>query len=91
MSDRGQLGGKADKVVPLAMTTLAVLVLVAAEVIKRLPEPGTIKNVCLGICGCGACPRLYYVAGIVLVLSVFASIVFSRTERVPPDEGGDGS
>ena len=72
MTDRAQFDSRGVHLIPLAGTTILILILVANQVIEQMPDPGSVKNVCLGICGCGACPPSFYalVTGTLAVLWV---------------------
>lgn len=86
MTDRGQLDGHGAHLVPLVGTTILVVILVVNQVLKAMPDPGTVENVCLGICGCGACPRSIYGLLIIAALTVAASYVISVPKDWPDDD-----
>ena len=86
MTDRAQLDGHGAHLLPVVAITILVVILVVNQVLKATPEPGTVKDVCLGMCGCGACPRFIYGLLIIAALTVAASYVISVPNDWPDDE-----
>lgn len=91
MTDRAQLDSRGIHLIPLAGILILVLVLVVNQVLEAIPDPDSVETVCLGLCGCGACPPSFYALPVITALTILASYVVSFPKRVPDDEERDES
>ena len=84
MTDRAQF--TTPRIVPVALVSILILVLVLNQVFTALPEPGSVENVCLGVCGCGACPPAFYAVPVIGLVVLVASLVVSFPKSLEQDD-----
>ena len=84
MTDRAQVS--TPSIGAVTPVSIVVLVLVTNEVFTALPEPGSVETVCLGVCGCGACPPAFYAVPVIGLLVLVASLVVSFPKSLEQDD-----
>lgn len=85
MTDRAQADSGGLIAVAVLGIASIVAILVGGQISSHLPGPGTVENVCLGVCGCGACPPAFYALSVIGLLVFVASYVISVPDGWPPD------
>ena len=88
MTDRAQLDGRGSYLVPVIATTILVVILVVNQVLKAMPDPGTVDSVCMGLCNCGICPPSFYALPIITLVLVATSYLV--TGDLQPSEEKEG-